>query len=91
MSDEKPVRTYQLDPDKIETIEDVRKVLGAVKLRIDTDHYMFDELTEYFTTEVVPRGYIPLLNMVGDEKVAKMTFEQMEEKIIELKIKVDDD
>jgi hypothetical protein len=90
MSDKKPVRFYQLDPDKIETIEDVRKVLGAVKLRIDTDHYMFDELVEYFTTEVVPKGYIPLLSAIGSERVAKMTFEEMEEKIIELGIKVDD-
>ena len=62
---DKPTRRYQLTVDKIETLEDVKKILDIMQIRIDTDNPLYEEVKDYFQLEVVPRGYIKLLEKVG--------------------------
>lgn len=83
---DKPVRRYELCTERLETLEDVKTILKALQIRIDTNNPLFEELQYYFSTEVVPLGYIPLVKTVGEEEIAKMTYEEMEQKIIELGI-----
>ena len=37
------IRRFQLCVDKLETLEDVKKVLNAMKIRIDTDNLDWSE------------------------------------------------
>lgn len=78
---EKPVRTYQLDISRIDGIEDIKKILDGLQLRINTDDLLYEDVKHLFTTEVVPQGYARLIEAVGNEEVAKMTYEEMREKI----------
>lgn len=75
---EKPTRRYQLTVDKIETLEDVKKILDILQLRIDTDNPLYEEVKDYFQLEVVPRGYMKLLEKVGYEGIANMSWDEME-------------
>lgn len=81
---EKPIRTYQLDVSRIQDLDDVKKILNGLALRINTDDEFYEDVKDLFTTEVVPQGYAKLLEAVGQEEVAKMTYEEMGEKISEL-------
>lgn len=81
---EKPIRKFQLCTEKLETFEDVKKILNVLQIRISTDNFLYEELKEYFVIEVVPKGYINLLETIGHEEIAKMTYEEMEQKIIEI-------
>jgi hypothetical protein len=76
---EKPIRRFQLCTERLETLEDVIKILNALQIRIDTNNPLYEELSDYFTTEVVPRGYIKVLESVGYEGIAKMTWEEIEQ------------
>ena len=75
---EKPVRRFELCTERLETLEDVIKILKALQIRIDTDNPLYEELEYYFSTEVVPRGYIKVLEKVGYEQINKMTLEEIE-------------
>jgi len=75
----KPLRRFQLCVERIETLEDVKKVLNAMQIRIDTDNPYYEELEHYFSTEVVPKGYLKVLDAVGYEKIGTMTLEEIEE------------
>jgi len=75
---EQPVRRFELCTERLETLEDVKKVLKALQIRIDTDNPLYEELEYYFSTEVVPPGYIKVLESVGYEKIGKMTLEEIE-------------
>lgn len=75
---DKPTRRYQLTVDKIETLEDVKKILDIMQIRIDTDNPLYEEVKDYFQLEVVPRGYIKLLEKVGYEGIADMNWDEME-------------
>jgi hypothetical protein len=85
----KPTRRYELSTEKLETLEDIKKVLRALQIRIDTDNPLYEELENYFPVEVVPRGYIALMDTIGHEEIAKMTYEEMEQKIKLLKLNDD--
>ena len=74
---EKPVRRYELCTERLETLEDVKKVLNALQIRIDTDNPLYEELEHYFSTEVVPRGYLLVLEKVDYEGIANMTYEEI--------------
>lgn len=76
---EKPVRIFELCTERLETLEDVKKILKALQLRISTDNPLYEELEYYFSTEVVPKGYIKVLEKVGYEKINEMTWEEIEE------------
>jgi hypothetical protein len=77
--DENPIRRFELCTERLETLEDVKKILNALQIRIDTNSPLFEELQYYFSTEVVPRGYIKVLEEVGYEKINKMTYEEIEQ------------
>ena len=81
---EKPLRRFELCAERLETLEDVKKVLKAMRIRIDTDNPYYEELEYYFSTEVVPRGYIKVLEKVGYEKINTMTLEEIEKMGLEL-------
>lgn len=81
---EKPVRRFELCTERLETLEDVIKILKALKIRIDTDNPYYEELEYYFSTEVVPKGYIKVLQKVGYEQINKMTLEEIEKMGLEL-------
>jgi hypothetical protein len=81
---EKPVRRYQLCTERLETLEDVIKILKALQIRLDTDNPLYEELEYYFSTEVVPPGYFKLYEKVGTEEIHKMTYEEIVQKGLEL-------
>jgi len=72
-------RRYQLCVDKIETLEDVKKVLDAMKVRIETDNPEWDNVSEYFCLEVVPKGYMKLLDKIGWEGIAELHYHEIEQ------------
>jgi hypothetical protein len=74
----KPTRRYQLCVDKLENLEDVKKILDLLKIRIQTDDPEYEEVKKYFCLEVVPRGYIKLLKKVGYEGINQMNWDEME-------------
>jgi hypothetical protein len=74
---EKPVRRFELCTERIKTIKDIKKVLKALQIRLDTDNPLYEELEYYFSTEVVPRGYIKVLEKVGYDEIANMTYEEI--------------
>jgi len=76
---EKPVRRFELCTERLETLEDVKKVLKALQIRLDTDNPLYEELEYYFSTEVVPKGYIKVLEKVGYEKIGKMSWDEIEQ------------
>lgn len=76
-----PTRRYQLDISRIKGLDDIKKILDTLQIRIDTDNPHYESLKYCFTTEVVPRGYIKLVETMGDEAVAKMTYEEMQKRI----------
>ena len=75
---EKPLRRFELCTERLKTIKDIKKILNALQIRIDTDHSLYEELKHYFSTEVIPRGYYPVLEKVGYEEIGKMTLEEIE-------------
>ena len=74
---EKPVRRFELCTERLKTIKDIKKVLKALQIRIDTDNPLYEELEYYFSTEVVPKGYIKVLEKVGYKQISKMTLEEI--------------
>lgn len=86
-----PTRRYQLCVDKLETLEDVKKILDMMQLRIQTDDPRYEEVKDYFCLEVVPRGYIKLLEKVGYEGIANMNWDEMEIEASKLLNETDND
>jgi hypothetical protein len=74
--DKKPVKRFELCTERLETLEDVKKILKALQIRIDTDNPLYEELKEYFVVEVVPPGYLKVYEKVGD-KIYEMTLEEI--------------
>jgi len=75
---DKPTRRYQLCVDRLETLEDVKKILDMMQIRIDTDNPLYEEVKDYFYLEVVPRGYIKLLEKLGYDGIRDMNWDEME-------------
>jgi hypothetical protein len=80
---ENPVRRYELCTERLETLDDVKKILKALQIRIDTDNPLYEELEYYFSTEVVPIGYLKVYEQVGDE-IYKMSYDEIVQKGLEL-------
>jgi hypothetical protein len=72
-------RRFQLCVDKIETLEDVKKVLDAMKVRIETDNPEWDNVSEYFCLEIVPKGYMKLLEKIGWDGIAELHYHEIEQ------------
>jgi hypothetical protein len=81
---EKRVKRYELCTERLQTLEDVKKILKGMQIRIDTDNPLYEELKEYFIVEIVPPGYIKLYEKVGPDKIHKMTYEEIVQKGLEL-------
>lgn len=77
-------RRYQLCVDRIETLEDVKKVLDIMNVRIDTDNPKWDDASDYFCLEVVPRGYLKLLNKIGQKGISELHYHEIEEQSLSL-------
>lgn len=77
-------RRYQLCVDKIETLDDVKKILDVMKIRIDTNNPEWDNVSDYFCLEVVPKGYKKLLNKIGWEEIAKLHYNEIEHQAFQL-------
>ena len=87
---DKLTRHYQLCVDKLETLDDVKKILDKLQLRIQTDDPDYEEVKDYFCLEVVPRGYMKLLEKVGYEGIADMNWDEMEIEASKLLSETDD-
>lgn len=81
--DKRPFRIFELCTERIETLEDMKKIFKMLHLRINTDNPHYEELKYYFSTEVIPPGYIKLYEKVGDE-IYTMPYEEMVEKGLKL-------
>jgi hypothetical protein len=81
---DKPIRRFELCTERLKTIKDIKKVLKALQIRIDTDNPLYEELEYYFSTEVVPPGYLKVLEAVGHEEICKMSTEEIIQKGLEL-------
>jgi len=77
-------RRLQLCVDRIETLEDVKKILHLMKIRIDTDNTEYEDVKDYFCLEVVPKGYEKLLDKIGWEGIAKLHYHEIEQQALEL-------
>jgi hypothetical protein len=77
-------RRFQLCVDKIETLEDVKKILDIMKVRIDTDNPDWEKVEDYFCLEVVPKGYMKLLQKIKHEGIAKLHYHEIEQQSLEL-------
>jgi hypothetical protein len=84
MTEKQPVRRFELCTERLKTIKDIKKVLKALQIRIDTDNPLYEELSYYFSTEVVPPGYLKVYKKVGPEEIYKMTHEEIVQMGIEL-------
>ena len=74
---EKPIKRFELCTERLETLEDIKKVLKALQIRIDTDNSLYEELKEYFVIEVVPLGYLKVYEKVGPDEIHKMTYDEI--------------
>lgn len=84
-------RRFRLNVDTIETLDDVKQILNFLNLRLDTTNPAWEEIGQFFTTEVVPRGYMLLRQKIGDEGIAKLTYEEIEKQSRELLNSTDDE
>ena len=84
-ADHQKTRRVQLTVDDIETLEDVKKILDVMNIRIDTDNHKYESVKKYFNLEIVPRGYMLLLEKIGWEGIAKLHYHEIEEQHCTLK------
>jgi hypothetical protein len=73
----KPVKRFELCTERLETLDDIKKVLKALQIRIDSDNPLYEELEYYFSIEVVPRGYIKVLEKVGYDEIETMSWDEI--------------
>lgn len=72
------VRRFKLCVDKLETLDDVKKILDLLDIRLQTDNPVWEEVGQFFTHECVPRGYMKLRHKIGDEEIAKLHYHEIE-------------
>ena len=82
------IRRFRLNVDTLETLDDVKKILEVLDIRIQTDSDLWQEVGQHFTTECVPRGYMKLREKIGDHGIANLHYHEME---IEIKKLLDEE
>lgn len=82
------VRRFKLNVDTLETLDDIKKILEVLDIRIQTDSDLWEEVGQHFTTECVPRGYLKLREKIGDKGIANLHYHEME---IEIKKLLDEE
>lgn len=73
------IRRFELCIDKVKTLEDIKKILNCMNFRIETNHPKWDDVEDYFCLEVVPNGYMKLVDKIGWEGIAELHFHEIEE------------
>ena len=72
------VRRFKLSVDKIETLDDVKKILDLLDIRLQTDNPVWEEVGQFFTYECVPKGYMKLIHKIGSEGIADLHYHEIE-------------
>jgi len=72
------VRRMKLSVDTLETLDDVKKILNVLDIRLQTDNPIWEEVGQFFTYECVPRGYMKLREKIGDDGIAKLHYHEIE-------------
>jgi hypothetical protein len=72
------VRRFKLCADRLETLDDVKKILDVLDIRLQTDNPVWEEVGQFFTNECVPKGYMKLHRKIGDEGIAEMHYHEIE-------------
>ena len=72
------VRRFKLSVNEIETLDDVKKILDLLDIRLQTDNPVWEEVGQFFTHECVPRGYIKLFDKIGAEGIAELHYHEIE-------------
>ena len=72
------VRRQKLNVDNLETLDDIKKILDVMDIRIMTDNPAWEEVGQFFTLECVPRGYMKLLHAIGPEAIAELHYNEIE-------------
>ena len=72
------VRRFKLTVDELETLDDVKKILDLLDIRLQTDNPVWEEVGQFFTYECVPKGYMKLRHKIGDEGIAELHYHEIE-------------
>ncbi len=72
------VRRYKLCVDKLETLDDIKKILDLLDIRLQTDNPVWEEVGQFFKLECVPKGYMKLLEKIGSDEIAKLHYDEIE-------------
>lgn len=72
------VRRMKLTVDKIETLDDVKKILDLLDITIQTDSHVWEEVGQFFEMECVPRGYVKLIQKIGEEGIRELHYHEIE-------------
>lgn len=72
------VRRFKLSVDRLETLDDIKKILDLLDIRLQTDNPVWEEVGQFFTHECVPKGYMKLRHEIGDEGIAKLHYHEIE-------------
>ena len=72
------VRRFKLSVDTLETLDDIKKILDLLDIKIQTDNPVWEEVGQFFTLECVPKGYMKLRQKIGDEEIAKLHYHEIE-------------
>lgn len=71
-------RRFKLSVDRIETLDDVKKILDLLDIRVQTDDPAWEEVGQFFAVECIPKGYFKLREKIGDEGIAKLHYHEIE-------------
>ena len=72
------VRRFKLSVDELETLDDVKKILDLLDIRLQTDNPVWEEVGQFFKLECVPKGYMKLRQKIGDEGIAELHYHEIE-------------
>ena len=72
------VRRFKLCVDTLETLDDIKKILDLLDIRIQTDNPVWEEVEQFFKLECVPKGYLKLLQKIGQEGIEKLHYDEIE-------------
>ena len=72
------VRKFKLSVDTLETLDDVKKILDLLDIRLQTDNPIWEEVGQFFKLECVPKGYMKLYKKIGAEGIAELHYHEIE-------------
>ena len=72
------VRRFKLSVDTIETLDDVKKILDLLDIRLQTDNPVWKEVGQFFKLECVPKGYMKLHDKIGSKGISGLHYHEIE-------------